>query len=135
MSVVVNSWLRVPQHELQWRFVASGGPGGQHANKTSSRVQLSWNIAESTVINDTVKSRLIRRLGKEVRVEVDEHRSQLRNRELAQQRIAERIAQALVKPKKRKPTKPTRGSKRRRLKAKRQRSETKKLRKRITDWN
>lgn len=135
MSVVVNEWLTVPEHELIWRFVASGGPGGQHANKTSSRVQLSWDIAESVVVNDTIKSRLISRLGKSVRVEVDDHRSQLRNRELAQTRLARQIAQALVRPKKRRATRPTRGAQRRRLKAKRQRSETKRLRKRVTNWD
>lgn len=135
MSVKVNEWLEIPASELDWRFTASGGPGGQHANKTSSRVQLSWNIVDSHVLNETIKTRLKRRYGNEIRLEVDDYRSQLRNRELAAQRLKSRILEGLKRPKRRKATKPTRGSKRRRLKAKRQRSETKRLRGRVDRWD
>ncbi len=130
MPVYVTRDLVIPDAELHWRFTTSSGPGGQHANRSNTRVELLWSVADSVVLTDHQRSRLVERLGAEVRVVADGHRSQLRNREEATQRLAERCRNALSEQKRRKKTKPTRASKRRRLKAKRQTSQTKELRRR-----
>lgn len=130
MSVPVNRSLIIPDAELEWRFTPSGGPGGQHANRSNTRVELSWSVVDSAVLTPNQRRRLQRRLGDVVRITADEHRSQARNRDEAAQRLAERCRRALEPTKRRRATAPTAGSKRRRLKAKRQRSETKKLRRR-----
>jgi len=130
MPIVIAPHFTVPDHELGWNFTTSGGPGGQHANKAATRVELTWNIDESVILTDTQRARLDARIGPTLRVVVDDERSQLRNREIAEQRLAERVREALATQKKRRPTKPTRGSQRRRVKAKRQRSQTKANRRR-----
>lgn len=135
MPIEINQSLVVPDAELDWKFTTSGGPGGQHANRSSTRVQLSWNVAESQVLTETVRSQLLQKLGEVVRVDVDDHRSQLRNKDVASERLAEKIRLALVRQRKRKPTKPSKGAQRRRLEGKKQRSNTKKLRKKPTRWD
>lgn len=129
MAIVIAPHFTVPDHELGLKFTTSGGPGGQHANKAATRVELTWNVEESTILTDSQRARLISRVGPVVRVVVDAERSQLRNREIAEQRLVETVRKALATQKKRRATKPTRGSRRRRVQAKRQRSQTKANRK------
>lgn len=130
--LVVNRQVRVPFTEIDVRFSASGGPGGQHANKAATRVELTFDVAGSPSIPERHRERIVERLGPTVRVVVDEHRSQVRNRLLAYERLRARLASALHVEAPRRATKPSRGSKERRLKAKKQRSDTKANRRRPT---
>jgi ribosome-associated protein len=124
----VRPGLTIPGSEIDERFSTSGGPGGQHANKVHSRVELRFDVAASTALSDHQRERLLAALGDEVRVVVDEERSQLRNRVIARERLAGRVRNALVPVRVRRPTRATRGSQMRRLETKRQRSETKQTR-------
>ena len=135
MPIEINQSLVIPDAELDWKFTTSGGPGGQHANRSSTRVQLSWNIAESAVLSDSVRNRLQTKLGDVVRADVDDHRSQLRNKDTALERLADKVKAALIQQRKRRPTKPSKGSQRRRLDGKKRDSQTKKLRKKPTNWD
>jgi len=128
VSIQVNSSLTIPDVELVERFTRSGGPGGQHANKANTRVELVWNIADSEAVDQYQRDLLISVLGGVVRVVVDDERSQTRNRDIAGERLAGRVRAALIPPKRRVPTRKTRGSNRRRLEAKRHSGQTKKLR-------
>jgi ribosome-associated protein len=119
--------------EVQWKFSTSGGPGGQHANRSNTAATATFDIAASAALPASLKDRLIPKLGRVVTLHCDAHRSQTRNREEAVERIEQRLSDALVTKKRRRKTKPTRGSKRRRVDAKRRRGETKKLRQRPTD--
>jgi ribosome-associated protein len=138
MDLEVTPALTIPAAELRWRFSRSSGPGGQHVNTTDSRAEVSWNIAESAVLSEEQRALLLERLGPRliagaITVVSSEQRSQLRNRESALAKLAELIVKGLAAgPAKRRPTKPTRGSDRRRLAAKEQRSATKRLRQRPT---
>ncbi|MDB9846410.1 aminoacyl-tRNA hydrolase, partial [Acidimicrobiales bacterium] len=76
MAIEINQSLVIPDTELDWKYTTSGGPGGQHANKSSTRVHLSWNIAESEVLNEGLRARLQSKLGDVVRADVDDNRSQ-----------------------------------------------------------
>jgi ribosome-associated protein len=129
----VPDGLVIPAAELVERFTRSPGPGGQSVNTTDSRVELEYDVAASAVLSDDQRTRLLARLpSATVRVVASEHRSQHRNRVAARERLAERIRTALAPPPpKRRPTKPTRGSQRRRLDAKKQRGQTKSLRGRV----
>ena len=111
--------------ELEWRFSASGGPGGQHVNTANTRAEVRFDIAASPSLGPRQRARLLARLGPEVRVVASDERSQLRNRELALERLRSRLAEALRVETPRRPTKPTKAAKERRLEAKRHRSETK----------
>lgn len=126
----IRPGLVIAGGELSERFMPSGGPGGQHANRSSTRVELRFDAATSTSLDDHQRARVVERLGAEVRVVVDEERSQARNRDIARERLAARIATALVREKARRPTKPSRGAKRRRLAEKKRRSEIKQQRRR-----
>ncbi len=126
----VRAGLVIPASEIDERFSTSGGPGGQHANKAHTRVELRFDIAGSPSLTDLQRERLVERLGDDVRVVVDDERSQLRNRTIARERLAGRLRNALVPIRTRRPTRPTKGSRRRRLEAKRQRGETKRSRQR-----
>ncbi|MEO6988977.1 MAG: alternative ribosome rescue aminoacyl-tRNA hydrolase ArfB [Aquihabitans sp.] len=126
----VNRSVSIPLAELEVRFSTSGGPGGQHANKTASRVELTFDVEASPSLHSSQKARIIERIGPVVRIVVDDERSQLRNRAIAEERFVARLASALHIEKKRRPTKPSRGSKERRIKAKKQRSEIKAKRQR-----
>lgn len=132
MDLEVSPTLTIPASELHWRFSRSSGPGGQHVNTTDTRVELSWNIAGSAVLSDQQRTMLLTRLGQRLlTVTASEHRSQLRNREIALGKLAGLITEGLAPDSpRRRPTKPTRGSDRRRLATKQQRSATKKQRQR-----
>ncbi|HWL48456.1 MAG TPA: alternative ribosome rescue aminoacyl-tRNA hydrolase ArfB [Acidimicrobiia bacterium] len=123
-GITVGSWL-IPESDIEERFDTSGGPGGQHANKSETAVTLRLDIAASS-LPDEVKERLGRRLGDMVEVTASDTRSQWRNREIARERLTERIERALIQPKPRRKTKPPPKSNERRLAAKRSRSEVKK---------
>ncbi|MAT04374.1 MAG: aminoacyl-tRNA hydrolase [Acidimicrobiaceae bacterium] len=135
-DLVVTRSVRIPRRELDVSFSASGGPGGQHANKNATRVDLRFDVDASSTFSEAQRDRVRSRLGSEVRVSADDERSQLRNRELAEQRLADRLREALRVERKRKATKPTKGSKRRRLEAKKQHGEKKRQRRKPTrnDW-
>jgi ribosome-associated protein len=139
MDLEVSPALTIPASELGWRFSRSSGPGGQHVNTSDSRVELFWSVEESAVLSDYQRQRLTDRLARRlvdgvVTVAASEQRSQLRNRELALTKLAGLVAGALAPDgPSRRPTKPTRGSERRRLAAKVQRSATKKQRQRPSD--
>jgi len=118
----------VRMDELDWRFSASGGPGGQHVNTANTRAEVRFDIAGSPSLGPRQRARLLERLGPEVRVVASDERSQLRNRELALERLRTRLADALRVQTPRRPTKPTKGAKEKRLEEKRHRSETKRRR-------
>lgn len=122
----------IPLDELEWRFSASGGPGGQHANRSNTRVEVVFDVASSPSLGPRQRQRLLERLGPVVRVVAADERSQTRNRELALDRLRSRLAAALHVERPRVATKPSRGSKERRLADKRRRSETKRSRSRGT---
>ena len=126
--VRVSPSLSVPMSELQLRFGPSGGPGGQHANKVNTRVELRFDISGSPSLGPRQRARLLERIGPELRLVVDDERSQIRNRQLAVERFRRRMADALHVEKARRPTRPSRGAKERRLAAKRQLSERKRSR-------
>jgi ribosome-associated protein len=127
-SVRITSSLRIPMSELQLRFSRSSGPGGQHANKVSTRVELRFDVARSPSLGPRQRSRLVDRLGPEVRIVADDERSQVRNRQLAVERFRTRMADALRVETPRRPTRPSRAAKERRLADKRQRSQRKRNR-------
>ena len=124
----VNRSLRIPLEELEWRFTTASGPGGQHANRAHTRVEVSFDVAASPSLGPRQRARLLERLGPVVRSAADEERSQARNRVLAQQRLARRLEAALRVPRPRRPTKPTEAAKRRRVETKRRHGEQKRLR-------
>ena len=135
MDVEAGRGLRIPASELAWRFSRSPGPGGQHVNTSDSRVELSWDVQRSAVLTEEQRDMLLERLRQRLvsgvlTVASSAQRSQLRNREDAVAKLAELVSTALVPETVRRATKPTRGSGARRLKAKQQRSETKKQRRR-----
>lgn len=121
--------------ELDWRFSASGGPGGQHVNTANTRAEVRFDIAGSPSLGPRQRARLLERLGPEVRVVASDERSQLRNRELALERLRSRLAEGLHVERPRRPTKPTKAAKEKRLEAKRHRSETKRRRRGRGDFD
>jgi ribosome-associated protein len=121
----VNRRIVIPEAELVWRFVASGGPGGQHANTANTRAEVTFDIAASPSLGERDRARLVAAFGPRLRVVSREGRSQRRNRQVARQRLADRLARALVAPPTRQATRPGRGAVERRLREKRQRSERK----------
>lgn len=127
-SVRVNRSLQIPADELEWRFSGSGGPGGQHANTANTRVELIFDVNASRSLGPRQRARVLERIGPVVRVVASDTRSQLRNRELAIERLRTRLAQALKMQRRRQPTSPTRASKERRLEEKHKRSEIKRTR-------
>ena len=128
----------IPADELSWRFSRSSGPGGQSVNTSDSRVELSYDLAASNALGPVLKERALRALegrlaGGVLTISASEYRSQLRNREAAQQRLIGILTAATAPPPaKRRPTRPTRGSQERRLAAKQRRAQIKRLR-RSTD--
>lgn len=136
MDLVVSPALTIPASELRWRFSRSSGPGGQHVNTTDTRAEVSWNIAGSAALSEDQRLLLLARLQRRlvagvITVNASEHRSQLRNREIALAKLADLLKEGLApEGPRRRATKPTRGSNRRRLAAKEQRAETKRQRRR-----
>jgi ribosome-associated protein len=136
MDLEVSPRLTIPAAELQWKFSRSSGPGGQHVNTSDSRVQLTWNVADSMVLSDDQRTVLLTRLGGRIRggaitVTVSAQRSQLRNREAALDRLAALVRGAFAPPAAlRRATRPTLGSARRRLATKQHRSAIKQQRQR-----
>ena len=127
-ELVVTRTCRIPPDELEWRFSASGGPGGQHANTANTRVEVRFDVAGSPSLGSREKARLLSTLGPAVRVVASDERSQARNRYVALERLRQRLADALYVEPERRATTPSRGAKERRLRAKRQRGEIKRAR-------
>ncbi|HEV8234624.1 MAG TPA: alternative ribosome rescue aminoacyl-tRNA hydrolase ArfB [Gemmatimonadaceae bacterium] len=128
--LVVNRGLSIPLAEIELRASRSSGPGGQHANKTESRIEAVYDIMKSTAPTDSQRSKILKKLGPVVRATAQDERSQLRNRELALTRLGQRLAEALIVRRNRVATKPSRAAKQRRVAEKRARSETKTARRR-----
>jgi ribosome-associated protein len=132
----VSAAVVIPAAELQWRFSRSSGPGGQNVNKVETAVELGFDLEGTGAIGPFQKQRLLERLGSRcvagcLRVAVSEHRSQYQNRQLAMQRLGDLLREGLKPPPKlRKPTKPTRGAVKRRVDAKKQKSQVKQARQR-----
>lgn len=130
-DIVVNARITIPVGELRERFSRSSGPGGQGVNTTDSRVELSFDVARSSSVPESLRPRMLDRLGSRlvdgvVTVAASEHRAQLANREAARERLAALLAEAAAPPpRKRKPTKPSKGAKERRIAAKKQRGQIK----------
>lgn len=126
--LAVNESLSIPRSELDVRVSRSSGAGGQHVNKTSSRVEIFWNVLGSRALNEEQRDRLREKLASRmtsdgsVRVVASDMRSQSRNRELAEERLAELVRRALIVPRKRRATKPTKASKEARLESKKRHS-------------
>jgi ribosome-associated protein len=123
--------VSIPDDEIVVRASRSSGPGGQHANVTASRIEATFDVAASRTLSDEQKRRVIARCGPRVTAVAQDARSQARNRELALERLARRLADGLHVPRARRATKPTAASKRRRLDAKRRASEKKAARRRV----
>jgi ribosome-associated protein len=127
-SLRVNKGLSVPMSDITWRATTSGGPGGQHANRTLSRVEVQFDVEGSSVLGPRQRSRLLERYGPVVRAAAAESRSQARNRQAALDRLATKLAEGLRVDPTRRPTRPTKSSQVRRVEAKRRRSRTKQQR-------
>jgi ribosome-associated protein len=132
----VTPTLRIPLAEINFRFVRSSGPGGQHVNKTSTQVELTFDLANSPSIREDDKLWLMQRLSSRLdregvlQITAQEHRSQLRNKTEAMRKLVQLLADALKRPKRRKPTKPTRGAKEARIASKKIHGAKKKARSR-----
>jgi ribosome-associated protein len=132
--LTVRPGIAVPEAELGWRFSRSSGPGGQGVNTADSRVELSWNLAETEALTPPLKARALDRLATRLvdgvlTIVASEHRAQLRNREAARARLVTLVSTAIEPPpRERRPTKPSRGAKERRIADKKRRGEIKRLR-------
>jgi len=135
----IGGGLVIPAAELRESASRSSGPGGQHVNKTSTRVTLRWNVLRSETLSERTRARLVERLGArltrggDIVVHVGDERSRERNRRVARERLAEWLADALRVPRVRVETRPSRGAREQRLRAKRVRSDVKRSRRRVDD--
>jgi ribosome-associated protein len=129
----VHRGLDLPLSEISWRATTSGGPGGQHANRTLSRVEVQFDVEASATLGPRQRARLREKLGPVVRASSSDSRSQARNREQALQRLAAKLDAGLRVDPTRRPTRPTKGSQVRRVEEKRHRSQTKRQRRRPGD--
>jgi ribosome-associated protein len=127
-SIQVTSRLAIPLEEVELRYSRSSGPGGQHAQKTETRVEAVFDVARSATLSEAQKRRLTARVGPVIRAVAQDERSQSRNRELALERLAAAIRAGVRVPRKRRPTKPTAASRERRLEEKKRRASVKRLR-------
>ena len=138
-ALPVSRSVTIPAHELRWRFSRSSGPGGQSVNTSDSRVELSWDVVNSTALGPIQRSRALNRLATRlvdgvVTVTSSEQRSQLQNRERAEARLALLVREAIAPPPRtRRPTKPSRGAVEKRIASKKRRSETKRQRRNLDD--
>ncbi len=132
--IVINGDLAIPLTEIMYSASRSSGPGGQHVNKTESRIQLRWNLRLSTALDERQRARLATALASrltgagELILACEDHRSQHRNREAVTERLVAIVRQALIEPKRRKPTQPTRAARERRRRQKRKRADIKRQR-------
>ena len=127
-SIRVTRTVELPLSEVNFRTSRSSGPGGQHAQKTETRVEALFDVERSEALSDVQKRRVLARRGPVLRAVAQDERSQLRNRELALERLVDQLREALRVPRKRRPTKPSQAAVERRLQEKRRRSQTKRLR-------
>jgi ribosome-associated protein len=127
-SIRVTRSVSIPISEIAFRYSRSSGPGGQHAQKSETRVEALFDVEASAALTDRQKHRVVRKAGPILRAVAQDERSQARNRELAVERVADTLRDALHVERRRVPTKPTKAAVRRRLEQKRRRSETKRLR-------
>jgi ribosome-associated protein len=132
-SLRINDRVAIPLAEVTLRASRSSGPGGQHANVTSSRVEASFDVLASQTLSEPQRRRVLARVGPRLVAIAQDERSQTRNRELALTRLAERLAQALLVPKSRRATRPTAASRERRLSQKRRDTQRKRERRRPED--
>ncbi|HET6232490.1 MAG TPA: alternative ribosome rescue aminoacyl-tRNA hydrolase ArfB [Longimicrobiaceae bacterium] len=136
--LAVNDSLWIPRAELDYRATRSGGPGGQHVNTSSTRVELTWDVAASAALDEAQRALLLQKLANRMdaegvlRLAASEHRSQHQNKEAVTERLAELVRQALHVPKPRRKTRPTRASREERLRSKKMQSEKKRTRGRIS---
>ena len=128
----VNRSCAIALRELSWKFTASGGPGGQHANTANTKVELRFDIEESPSLGPRQRARLLEKLGPSVRVTSSERRSQLQNREQALERLREILQEALAIERPRVATRPSKSAKVKRVESKRRRSDVKRGRQRPT---
>jgi ribosome-associated protein len=129
-SLAVTPDVAIPLHEIELRASRSSGPGGQHANVTASRVEASFDVDASRALTDEQRRLIAERAGSRVTAVSQDARGQARNRELALERLAKKLAAALERPRRRRPTRPSRGASERRLADKRARSQRKRERRR-----
>lgn len=133
-ALEVEGGIRIPRSELTWRATRSGGPGGQHVNTSSTRVELTWNVVASNALSDEQRARLLEKLATRIdgqgvlRLTSGGSRSQMQNREDVTERMRRLVARALATPRPRRKTRPPRAAKERRLREKKLRSEKKKQR-------
>ncbi len=132
IALIINETVNIPLSELVYTASRSSGPGGQHVNTADTRIQVRWNVKGSTGLSDTERERLLKKLASRLTeagdliLASDAHRSQLRNREEVTRRLAALVREALILPKPRRKTKPTRASREKRLDEKHRKSRTKK---------
>ncbi len=138
-DILINNRVTIPASELSYAASRSSGPGGQHANKTDSRIQVRWNVPASKAMSDYLKKRLLKVFGSrltddgDLLLAADSHRSQHRNRDEVNQRLAALVREALVPPKPRRKTKPSKASRHKRLDDKRRRADLKNQRRKKFD--
>jgi ribosome-associated protein len=126
--IQVTRSVSIPRSEIELRFSRSSGPGGQHAQKSDTRVEATFDVLASQALSETQKRRVLAKAGPVLRAVAQDERSQWRNRELATERLVEALREALRVPRRRKPTKPTKSAVERRLEQKRRRGAVKRLR-------
>jgi ribosome-associated protein len=127
-SIRVTRSVVIPRSEIELRFSRSSGPGGQHAQRSETRVEAVFDVEASQSLSETQKRRVVRKAGPVLRAVAQDERSQWRNRELAVERVVEALREALRVERPRRSTKPTRESRRRRVEEKKRRGQTKRLR-------
>ena len=127
-SIRVTRSVVLPRSEVELRVSRSSGPGGQHANTAETRVEAVFDVESSVALSEAQKRRVVAKAGPVLRAVAQDERSQLRNRELAVERLVERLREALRVERRRVPTRPTAAGRERRLESKRRRSDTKRLR-------
>jgi ribosome-associated protein len=132
-SIPVTRSVVLPLSDIEYRTSRSSGPGGQHAQKTESRVEALLDVEGTDALTDVQKRRVIARMGPVLRAIAQDERSQSRNKELATDRLVEQLRQALKVPRRRRPTKPSKAAVERRIEAKKQRSQTKRLRRPVDE--